>query len=176
VNLVGMWLLRGGSAASLNVRGAYYEVLSDALSSLGVLVAGLLIITTGWRYADPVVGVATGLFIVPRTWTLLRQAVDVLLEGVPPHIALPDVERVMRTVCGVQDVHDLHVWTLTSSKYAMSGHVMVYDVTASYRILRELHTLVHQRFGIDHTTIQVEPVPLVTLGERSTDDPEPLHS
>ena len=156
VNLVGVWLLRGGSRESLNVQGAYYEVVSDALGSLGVLVAGLLIITTGWRYADPVVGVGIGLFIIPRTWKLLRQAVNVLLEATPPHIALADVERAMREVPGVQAVHDLHAWTLTSGKYAMSGHVVVDDLAATDRILPELHARLHERFGLDHTTIQPE--------------------
>jgi cobalt-zinc-cadmium efflux system protein len=165
VNLVGMWLLRGGSTASLNVQGAYYEVVSDALGSLGVLVAGLLIITTGWRYADPVVGVGIGLFIVPRTWKLLRQAIDVLLEGTPAHIALADVERTMREVPGVQAVHDLHVWTLTSGRYAMSGHVVVDDLGAMDRILSELHARLHERVGIDHTTIQSERSPLMPSRE-----------
>lgn len=166
VNLVGMWMLRGGSTTSLNVRGAYYEVVSDALGSLGVLIAGLLIITTGWRYADPVVGVGIGLFIVPRTWTLLRQAIDVLLEGTPPHIVLDDVERAMREVPGVRAIHDLHVWTLTSGKYAMSGHVVVDDLGETDRILRALHARLHERFGIDHTTIQPERAPLVTFGDQ----------
>jgi cobalt-zinc-cadmium efflux system protein len=170
VNLVGMWLLRGGSRASLNVQGAYYEVVSDALGSLGVLVAGLLIITTGWRYADPVVGVGIGLFIIPRTWKLLRQAIDVLLEATPPHIALAEVEQTMREVPGVQAVHDLHVWTLTSGKYAMSGHVVVDDLGATDRILPELHGRLHQRFGIDHTTIQPERPPSVRFDERRPDE------
>ncbi len=171
VNLVGMWLLRGGSRASLNVKGAYYEVVSDALGSLGVLVAGLLIITTGWRYADPVVGVGIGLFIIPRTWNLLRQAIDVLLEATPPHIALAEVEQAMRDVPGVQAVHDLHVWTLTSGKYAMSGHVVVDDLGATHRILSELHERLHQRFGIDHTTIQPEGSPGMRFEDRHSGEP-----
>jgi cobalt-zinc-cadmium efflux system protein len=160
---------RLGGARSSNVKDAYYEVASDALGSrgvLGVLGAGLLIITTGWRYAEPVVGVGIGLFIVPRTWKLLRQAIDVLLEGTPPHIALSEVERVMREVPSVQAVHDLHVWTLTSGKYAMSGHVVVNDLRETDRILPELHARLHERFGIDHTTIQPERPLLVKFGER----------
>jgi cobalt-zinc-cadmium efflux system protein len=163
VNLVGVWLLRSGSRESLNVQGAYYEVVSDALGSLGVLLAGILIIVTGWRYADPVVGVGIGLFIVPRTWKLLRQAIDVLLEAAPPHITLADVERAMREVAGVQAVHDLHVWTLTSGRYAMSGHIVVDDLAATDRILPELHARLHERFGLDHTTIQPERSPVIQL-------------
>lgn len=154
-------MLRGGSSASLNIQGAYYEVVSDALGSVGVLVAGMLILTTGWRLADPVVGVGIGLFILPRTWRLLRQAIDVLLEGTPPHIALADVEKEMREVAGVQAVHDLHMWTLTSGKYAMSGHVVADDFATADRLLRELHGRLHARFGIDPTTIQPERPPLV---------------
>lgn len=171
VNLIGIWLLRGGAQASLNVQGAYYEVVSDALGSLGVLIAGLLIITTGWRYADPVVGVGIGLFIIPRTWSLLRQAIDVLLEATPPHIALADVEQAMRNVAGVQAVHDLHVWTLTSGKYAMSGHVVVDDLAATDRILPDLHARLHQQFGIDHTTIQPERPPVVQFRPERPSEP-----
>jgi cobalt-zinc-cadmium efflux system protein len=156
VNLVGIRLLRAGSQTSLNVRGAYYEVVSDALGSLGVLLAGLLIITTGWRLADPIIGVGIGLFIIPRTWTLLGQAVDVLLEATPSHVKLVEVEHAMREVPGVRAVHDLHVWTLTSGKYAMSGHIVVDDLAAAERILPKLHARLHERFGIDHTTIQPE--------------------
>jgi cobalt-zinc-cadmium efflux system protein len=171
VNLIGMWLLHRGAGESLNVRGAYLEVVSDALGSLGVLVAGALIIATGWRLADPLIGAAIGVFIMPRTWTLLRQSVDILLEATPAHIDLVEVERAMRAVAGVRQVHDLHVWTLTSGKHAMSGHVVVDDVAASDRILRELHALLHDRFDIEHTTVQVEFEPLVQVTMRQPQPP-----
>ena len=163
VNLIGMWLLRRGAGDSLNMRGAYLEVVSDALGSIGVLVAGAVVITTGWRLADPLIGAAIGIFVVPRTWSLLRQSVDILLEATPAHIDLTEVTRAMRAVAGVREVHDLHVWTLTSGKYAMSGHVVVDESSTSDRILQELHALL-ERFEIEHTTIQLESEPLVQIG------------
>jgi cobalt-zinc-cadmium efflux system protein len=139
------------------------EVVSDALGSVGVLVAGIVILTTGWRPADPLIAAAVGLFIVPRTWALIKQSVDVLLEATPEHIDLTEVASAMHEVGGVRKVHDLHVWTLTSGKYAMSGHVVVEDIAASDRVLRDLHALLHGRFDIDHTTIQLETEPLLQI-------------
>jgi cobalt-zinc-cadmium efflux system protein len=163
VNLVSLAVLRSGAGESLNLRGAYLEVLSDALASLGVIAAALVILATGWPAVDPLVSAGIGLFIVPRTWGLLRQAVNVLLEGTPPHIDLVAVERAMREVPGVRRVHDLHVWTLTSGKDAMSGHVVVLDVAEADRLTTALHDLLHERFGIAHTTIQVESERLVQV-------------
>jgi cobalt-zinc-cadmium efflux system protein len=163
VNLVGAWLLHRGAAASLNVRAAYLEILADAVSSLGVLVAAGIVVATGWTAADVLVSVAIALFIVPRTWRLLRQAVNVLLEGVPAHLDLAAIEEAMTQVAGVRRVHDLHVWTLTSGREAMSAHVVVDDVRESERLLEALHAVLHARFGIDHTTIQLEMEPPVVL-------------
>jgi len=123
VNLACAWLLHGAAAASLNVRAAYLEVLADALSSIGVVAAGAIVVATGWTLADPLVSGAIGFVIVPRTWRLLRQAVNVLLEGTPAHLDLGEIEDAMRSVAGVRRVHDLHVWTLTSEREAMSAHV-----------------------------------------------------
>ena len=156
VNLVCAWLLHRDAAASLNVRAAYLEVLADALSSVAVLAAAVVVLVTGWTVADVVVSVGVALLIVPRTWRLLSQAVNVLLEGTPPHLALQDVEAAMCAVPGVRRVHDLHVWTLTSGREAMSAHVVVEDVRESDRLLEALHAVLHARFGIDHTTIQIE--------------------
>ena len=161
VNLAGAALLKAGAGTSLNVRAAYLEVVSDALSSLGVLVAALLVLTTGWQRADPLVSAAIGLIIIPRTWRLLRQAVNVLLEGTPAHLELREIEDALLAVRGVRHVHDLHVWTLTSGRDAMSAHVVVEDVRESERLLDELHGVLHARFGIDHTTIQLDPAPAV---------------
>ncbi|MGH7277389.1 MAG: cation diffusion facilitator family transporter [Candidatus Rokuibacteriota bacterium] len=161
VNVAGAWLLRGGAAASLNVRAAYFEVLADALSSVAVVIAAALVMLTGWLVADPLVSAGIALFIVPRTWRLLRQAVNVLLEGTPPHLEVADVEEALLRVRGVVRVHDLHVWTLTSGREAMSAHVVVEDVRESERLLDELHAVLHARFGIDHTTIQLDPAPAV---------------
>src|SRR5215510_14485986 len=150
VNLVLAWLLHRGAAGSLNVRAAYLEVVSDALSSLATLVAAGIVLATGWTGADPLAGVVISLLIVPRTWSLLKQAVNVLLEGTPPHLELAEIESAMCAVAGVVRVHDLHVWTLTSGREAMSAHVVVDDVRESERLLEGLHALLHARFGIDH--------------------------
>jgi cobalt-zinc-cadmium efflux system protein len=162
-NLAGAWLLHRDAERSLNVRAAYLEVLGDALSSIGVVVAAIVVMTTGWAVADSLVSAAIGLFIVPRTWRLLTQAVNVLLEGTPAHLELGEIEDAMRRVSGVRHVHDLHVWTLTSGREAMSAHVVVDDVRESERLLEELHGVLHARFGIDHTTIQLETEPPTVL-------------
>lgn len=164
-NLAGAWLLHHGARASLNVRAAYLEVLSDALASLGVIVAGVVVLLTGWLAADPLVSAAIGVFIVPRTWGLLRQAVNVLLEGTPAHLELGEIERAIEETPGVRRVHDLHVWTLTSGREAMSAHVVVGDLAGGERLLERLHALLHARFGVDHTTIQLEtePPPVLTI-------------
>jgi cobalt-zinc-cadmium efflux system protein len=159
VNLVGMWLLHEGARTSLNVRGAYLEVLGDALSSLGVLTGALLMLLTGWTVVDPIVSAGIALFIVPRTWRLLTQAVNILLEGTPAHLELEEIEAAITGVPGVRRVHDLHVWTLTSGREAMSAHVVVDDVRESERLLEAMHAVLHARFGIDHTTLQLEPEP-----------------
>jgi cobalt-zinc-cadmium efflux system protein len=159
VNLLCAWLLHRGAAESLNVRAAYLEVLSDALSSVATLIAAGIVLTTGWSGADPLASAAIALLIVPRTWSLLKQAVNVLLEGTPPHLELTEIERAMCAVAGVRRVHDLHVWTLTSGREAMSAHVIVDDVGQSERLLETLHAVLHARFGIDHTTVQLETEP-----------------
>ena len=163
VNLAGAWLLRHGAAHSLNVRAAYLDVLSDAATSAGVIVAAGIVLTTGWTLADPLTSAVIAVMIVGRTWHLLMQAVNVLLEGTPAHLALGEIEAAMRDVPGVRRVHDLHVWTLTSGREAMSAHVVVDDVRESDRLLDELHTVLHARFGIDHTTIQLETGPNTVL-------------
>jgi cobalt-zinc-cadmium efflux system protein len=163
VNLVAAWFLHRDASASLNVRAAYLEVLSDALSSLAVLLAAGIVLGTGWTLVDPLASAAIALFIVPRTWGLLRQAVNVLLEGVPAHLDLSAIETAMIEVPGVRRVHDLHVWTLTSGREAMSAHVVVQDVRESERLLDALHAVLHARFGIDHTTIQLETEPPAVL-------------
>jgi cobalt-zinc-cadmium efflux system protein len=169
VNVACAWLLHGGARESLNVRAAYLEVLSDALSSLAVLIAAGIVITTGLTVADPLASAAIALLIVPRTWRLLRQAVNVLLEGTPAHLELADIEAAMTRVAGVLRVHDLHVWTLTSGREAMSAHVVVADVRESERLLEALHAVLHARFGIDHTTIQIEAEPPALLRIKGPD-------
>jgi cobalt-zinc-cadmium efflux system protein len=163
VNGASAWLLHRSAATSLNVRAAYLEVFSDAVASLCVLVAAVVVMSTGWTVIDPLVSVAIAVVIVPRTWRLLTQAVNILLEGTPTHLALEEVEAAMARVPGVRRIHDLHVWTLTSGREAMSAHVVVEDPRESDRLLEALHAVLHARFGIDHTTIQLEKDPAVAL-------------
>lgn len=159
VNSVGIWLLRRSAGASLNMRGAYLEVVSDLLGSVGVLLAGAVMLATGWWYADPLFGVAIGLFILPRTWGLMSQAVNVLLEGTPAHINPAEVENAIRGIDGVGSVHDLHVWTITTGIDALSVHVVLAEGTPSpvaETLVERLAAALRDAFGIGHTTIQVE--------------------
>jgi cobalt-zinc-cadmium efflux system protein len=165
VNLVGMWLLHHGAGESLNLRGAYLEVLGDALGSIGVILAAVIIQTTGFTLADPIISAGIGLFILPRTWGLMRQAVHVLMEGVPPHLHPPTIEHAMQASHGVRAVHDLHVWTLTSGRDALSAHVRVDDLADGRHVLGDLQQVLHDRFGIEHVTIQLESdEPLLQIG------------
>jgi cobalt-zinc-cadmium efflux system protein len=159
VNLAGMWILRSGAKESLNVQGAFLEVVSDALGSVGVIIAGIIMLATGWYYADPIFSVLIGVFILPRTWRLLKQAVNVLLEGTPAHINLASLEKAMLEVRGVAGIHDLHVWTITSGMEAISAHVVLSDDNepqTAPTVLEAVSALLKKEFGIDHSTIQIE--------------------
>ncbi len=156
VNLIGMKLLSGGSSESINVKGAYFEVMSDMLGSLGVIVAAIVVMATGWTLVDPLIGAGIGLFIVPRTWILLRQAVHILMEGTPPEVDLVLLERKLSAIPGVVAVHDLHVWTITSGLDAMSGHLVLADMAGARDALVAARALLGQEFGITHVTIQTE--------------------
>lgn len=156
VNLASMRLLAGGSPESLNVKGAYFEVFSDMLGSVGVIAAALVVMATGWRWVDPLVGAGIGLFIVPRTWRLLSEALHILLEGTPPGVDLAALRTEIEAMPGVRRAYDLHAWTLTSGFDAMSGHVVMDDVAVGPDLIRAVRRLVKERHGIEHVTVQVE--------------------
>jgi cobalt-zinc-cadmium efflux system protein len=156
VNLAGLWIVHRDADRSLTIHMAKLELLSDALGSVAVILAAIVIQATGFLVVDPIVSGVVALFIVPRTWNVLRQAVHILMEGVPPHLDLREMESAMREAHGVRAVHDLHVWTLTSGTEAMSAHVLVDDLADGRHILGDLQTLLRERFGIEHTTIQLE--------------------
>ena len=156
VNVTGMILLRGGSSASLNVKGAYFEVLSDMLSSVGVIIAAAIMWTTGWYYADPLLSAGIGLFILPRTWALLREALGVLLEGTPADINLAALRQALEQVGGVAGVHDLHVWSLTSGTNALSVHVILAEGASHDEVLLAAQRCATSAFRIAHATVQVE--------------------
>lgn len=156
-NLVVFALLREGSKESINVEGAYLEVLADTLGSVGVIVAAVLLQTLGWTWVDPVVGAAIGLWILPRTWRLGRQAVGILLQAAPAGFDVARLESELGALPGVVDVHDLHVWTLTSEMDAASAHLMTTPEGDAHEVLDRARALLHDGYGIDHTTFQVEP-------------------
>lgn len=157
VNLTGMWLLKEGSDHSLNIHGAYLEVLSDILGSIGVIVASIIIMTTGWQLIDPIISAGIGLFILPRTWNLLRQVLNILLEGTPPHLDLKEIAEAMQGTKNVKAVHDLHVWTITSGFDALSAHITFEEPADRDRILEDLRLLLKEKFEIAHATLQLEP-------------------
>ncbi|HYI60713.1 MAG TPA: cation diffusion facilitator family transporter [Acidimicrobiales bacterium] len=157
VNLVAFALLREGARESLNVEAAYVEVVADTLGSVGVIVAGVLLQVFGWTWADPVIGAAIGLWILPRTFRLGRRAVRVLLQSAPLGFDVAALERELGGVPGVVDVHDLHVWTLTSEMDAASAHLMTTPDADPHQVLDRARALLHDGYAIDHTTFQVEP-------------------
>ena len=156
VNLVSMRLLKAGSGESLNVKGAYLEVWADMLGSLAVIAGALLIRWTGWKVIDPLLAVLIGLWVLPRTWVLMREAINVLLEGVPKGIVLEDVRARLDAHPAVVGVHDLHVWALASSTPALSAHVVVQAGQDGDRVRRELAGALHDHHGIEHVTLQLE--------------------
>ncbi len=152
-----MALLRRGSAESLNVRGAYLEVIADTLGSVGAMVAGIVLITTDWPYVDPIVGLAIGVFIIPRTIRLAGQALRILVQAAPPSMDLDGMASNLEAIDGVVDVHDLHVWTLTSDMEVATAHVMVSARTDTHGVLDQARALLADEYGIDHATLQIEP-------------------
>ena len=157
VNIAAALILHRSAGESLNVRGAYLHVIGDLIGSVGAIVAALVIITTGWTPADPLISIFVAALILWSGWKLLRESVDVLLESVPAHIDLLDVQRAIDEIPGVDNVHDLHVWTVTSGFLAMSGHAEVARPDDHNRILSEIHLRMADRFGIRHVTFQLEP-------------------
>ena len=157
VNLVSFALLRAGSKESINVRGAYLEVMSDMLGSVGVIVAAIVWGITGWTWVDPVIGAAIGVFILPRAWALGREALRVLVQAAPAHLDLDTVRTELGGIGGVVDVHDLHVWTLTSDMEVATVHLRVAAGTDTHGVLDQARTLLADRHGITHATLQVEP-------------------
>ncbi|WP_370896065.1 cation diffusion facilitator family transporter [Chryseobacterium gossypii] len=156
VNIIGMIIIRKDSNESLNMKGAYLEVLSDMLTSIGVIIAGVVMLTTGWYYADPIISAAIGLLIFPRTWQILKEAVNVLLEGTPKDVNIDDLRTALENIPGVKSLHDLHVWSLTSGVNAMSSHVVVKEGENINALLKALSDKAVTDFKIGHTTFQIE--------------------
>ena len=156
-NLVAFALLREGAKESLNVEGAYLEVLADTVGSVGVIAGAAVIAVTEWTWVDPAVGVAIGLWVVPRTWRLAARAVRILVQAAPPHIDLSRIHDELSGLDGVVDVHDLHLWTLTSDMEVVSAHLMVRVGTDQHAVLDQARAVLRDRHHIGHATLQVEP-------------------
>jgi cobalt-zinc-cadmium efflux system protein len=158
VNLTSAAILERVGHDSLNIRAALRHVLADALGSVGVLAAAFVILVTGWRYADPIAGMAIAVLILASSWSILRDSVHILLEGAPRGTDMRALGRRMAEVPGVVEVHDLHVWTITSGFPALSAHVLVQRGDDCHARRRELEDLLRREYGIEHTTLQVDHV------------------
>jgi len=158
VNLASAKLLSHSASENLNVKAAYLEVLSDLMATAGVLVAAVVVLLSKWYLVDPIVSGAIGLMILPRTWSLLAECTHILMEGAPGHVDLAGLRAAMLAVPGVVDIHDIHVWTITSGLDAMSGHVTIDKDSPADTVLSEITTIAQEKFGLRHTTVQVEQV------------------
>ena len=157
-NLVGILILRSASRDNLNVRGAFLHMWGDTISSVGVIVAGVIILATGWTMADPIISIFIGLLILRGAVKLVLESSDILLEAVPRHLDVTQISNALREIEGVRDVHDMHLWTITSGIYALSCHLLIEDrmVSSSSRIVEEVNQALSQKFGIGHSTLQLE--------------------
>jgi cobalt-zinc-cadmium efflux system protein len=157
VNVVSVGLLRSGSGRSLNVEGAYLDVLADSVASLGVIVAGVVILATDWEPIDAIVAIAIGAWIVPRAWRLAASSLRILIQAAPVGFNVDRLQTDLAAVPGVVDVHDLHVWTLTSEMDVASAHLMVAAGTDAHGVLDRARDVLRRRYDIAHATLQVEP-------------------
>ena len=157
-NIIGAFFLFKHSHSSLNIRGAYLHIVGDALSSVGVVIGGVIILLTGWSLIDPILSVLISLVIIYGAWSLVRESVNILLESVPAHISVETMASEIAKVKGVREAYHIHVWTITSGVYAMSAHVLVDDqpVSGSREIVNDIKTLLHDKFNVLHSTLQLE--------------------
>lgn len=157
-NLAAMWLLRRMSQRSLNIRAAFWHIIGDTISSVGVIIGGIIITFTGWYTADPVIAVFIGIIILWGAVRIVRESTNILLEAVPKHIQTDDVIETMRNVPGVEEVHDIHIWTITSGIHALSAHLTIEEQTISQsaEIVQAVNKALSENFNITHTTLQLE--------------------
>lgn len=165
INLVSMRMLSTGKENSLNMKGAYLEVWADMLGSIGVILGAVAIYFTGWTWVDSAVAVLIGLWVLPRTWTLLSESINILLEGVPKGISVVEIREALSRQSGVQGVHDLHVWEVASGKISMTAHVVHAPDGEPQKLLEDLQEMVRSTFDIHHTTFQLETAPCWIAGE-----------
>jgi cobalt-zinc-cadmium efflux system protein len=161
VNTASLRILQKAASTSLNAKAAYLEILGDSLASVGVIISSLLIIFFNWNYADPLISGIIAIAILPRTWSLLKECTNILMEGTPGHINLEALRKSLLAINGVVDVHDIHVWTITSGRDAMSGHVTIKEAIDAEAVLADVTRTVNEQFGLSHSTIQVEQMKCV---------------
>ena len=167
INFIAMKLLSAGKDQSLNIKGAYLEVWADMLGSVGVIIGALVIMLTGWQWVDPLVAIGIGLWVLPRTWTLLKETTQILLEGAPRGIDLAELRAAIAETPGVAGVHDLHVWSLTSNDHSLSAHVELTKGADFEAVRTTVAKVLHDRYDIEHATLQLEREPC--------DDADGLH-
>lgn len=163
VNFISMRLLTGHKDNSLNVKGAYLEVWADMLGSLGVIAGALVIWFTGWQWVDSLIAVGIGFMVFPRTWVLLKECINILLEGVPPGMDLAEVEEAIATVPGVASVHDLHLWAITQSKASLTAHAVLAEGADGETVRQAIEARLQEKFDLHHTTLQMERESCVPL-------------
>ena len=156
VNLVGMYILKGHATENLNIEGAYLEVLKDTLGSVGVVVVGVITSISEFYLIDPIISVGLAFYILPRTWSLMKKSINILMEGVPINISYDEVKKAILQIKGVTGIFEIHIWTITSGMDAITAHVVVSDPSKSQTILKEISSMLENRFKITHTTIQIE--------------------
>lgn len=157
-NLLGAWVLSSGRRENLNLKAAFWHILSDAVSSVGVIVGGFIIYFTGWQVVDPILGALIALLIIRGACDILSESVEILLEATPRDIKLPEVIREIKGIEGVRDLHDVHIWTITSGYRALAAHVEIEDaqVSSCGELLVEINRRLHEKFHIEHATLQLE--------------------
>ncbi len=168
-NIIGLYLLRRGSKKSINIRAAFWHIIGDTMSSVGVIIAGIIIQITGWTIADPILAIVIGVVILWGAVRIVKESVDILLESVPPHVEMEKVIVAAKRVTGVEDMHEIHIWTITSGVYALSAHLKITDqkVSQSADILTLVNKILASEFNITHTTLQLECYNCTTSVESS---------
>ncbi len=157
INVLTAWMLHGARHTNLNLHGVFLHILSDALGSAGAIVAGVVIVWTGWYWVDPLTSIVIGVLILLSSFSLVRESVDILMQATPRHLDLAEVQQTLEAVAGVKRIHDLHVWTLSSGLFTLTAHAVVNGETDHHQMLDALEKTIYDRFGIDHITIQLEP-------------------
>ena len=157
-NLIGLYLLRKGRGRSINIKAAFWHIIGDTLSSVGVIIAGVIIYFTGWYIADPILAVVIGIVILFGAVRIVKESADILLESVPGHVQIAQVADAVKNIPGVEDLHEIHIWTITSGIYALSAHLKIADQTVSQScdILMKVNEVLAHDFNITHTTLQLE--------------------